>query len=283
MRTQKNSTKKEKGWVEELKNKFIPLVPGKSSLSLILPAYNCSELIDITLESIATQTLLPDELIVVDAGSTDHTLEIVHSYMPLVTRIYSVQHYDIVDMFNRGISLASKKYVTFMLPGTFYLSPYALQNFVQARHQNGDPDLLYCGSIQRELTRTPRVVFAPFSLSNLEKGQHPANLVACWIRKDLFERLGKLDPRFQMRFSLDFCCRFSKEPSLKAIPLDRVLIDFDYGPFSYEKALRYASETWRIIYIHFGWLKAMKWFFKTARAPLVKSVWKELKNSAQKN
>lgn len=46
-------------------------------INIIIPAHNEAEFIELTLESLATQTHLPNKIIVVDDGSTDNTAKIV--------------------------------------------------------------------------------------------------------------------------------------------------------------------------------------------------------------
>ena len=44
------------------------------SISVLIPAYNCSKTIQATLDSVLGQTVPPDEVIVMDDGSTDDTI-----------------------------------------------------------------------------------------------------------------------------------------------------------------------------------------------------------------
>jgi glycosyltransferase involved in cell wall biosynthesis len=52
----------------------------RKTLSIIIPAFNEERLIGACLDAIATQTDMPDEVIVVDNNSTDRTAEIAESY-----------------------------------------------------------------------------------------------------------------------------------------------------------------------------------------------------------
>jgi glycosyltransferase involved in cell wall biosynthesis len=59
---------------------------SKLTVSLVIPAFNESRRIRACLESVASQTVMPDEVIVVDNGSTDDTATIAASF-PFVSVI----------------------------------------------------------------------------------------------------------------------------------------------------------------------------------------------------
>lgn len=68
-------------------NKLIS--PSNSmNISLIIPSFNRSSLLKRALLSVFEQTLLPDEIIVVDDGSTDNTANMLRDYFPQVTYLY---------------------------------------------------------------------------------------------------------------------------------------------------------------------------------------------------
>jgi glycosyltransferase involved in cell wall biosynthesis len=58
-------------------------LPAK--ISVIIPAYNAQATIGATLDSVLRQTLPADEILVMDDGSTDRTIEILRKYEPWVT------------------------------------------------------------------------------------------------------------------------------------------------------------------------------------------------------
>jgi glycosyltransferase involved in cell wall biosynthesis len=51
------------------------------TISVIIPTYNRSKLIQRALSSLLKQTILPDEIIVIDDASTDNTKEIISNYI----------------------------------------------------------------------------------------------------------------------------------------------------------------------------------------------------------
>lgn len=266
-------------WVEALEQKLLPPPNGlwNTPLSLIIPVYNCSERIGITLESVLKQNYPHLEVIVIDAGSTDSTPESLSPYAPLIKRIYSVSEYHLADMLNRGISLATGEYITFLFPGSYYISNSVYSTFAAQIQETDKPDLIYCSSIQRELKRAPRFVFFPFERSHLEKGRQLALLPAVWFKADLFEKIGKFNTRWTERVIFDFFCRIALEKEVRAVLIDRVFVDFDYGPFRYGKIVRYALETCGIISKHFGFIKSVQWFLTTNHLLLAKWLWRSFK------
>ena len=65
-------------------------------IALVIPVKNESKTIGKLLDSILAQEVSPDEVIIVDAGSTDNTLEIVKHYQ---SRIKSLRLFNIGDAF----------------------------------------------------------------------------------------------------------------------------------------------------------------------------------------
>jgi len=57
-------------------------------VSVLIPAYNAAATIDATLNSVCSQTRPPDEIIVLNDGSTDNTASLVEAYKPGVTLLH---------------------------------------------------------------------------------------------------------------------------------------------------------------------------------------------------
>jgi glycosyltransferase involved in cell wall biosynthesis len=54
------------------------------TISVVIPAYNSAATIQATLNSVLQQTVQPDEILVMDDGSTDSTASLLDSYKPLI-------------------------------------------------------------------------------------------------------------------------------------------------------------------------------------------------------
>jgi len=85
-------------------------------VSVILPCYNVAETLDEALESLAQQTLVDFEIIAVDDGSTDATLEILKHWGEKDKRIkvISSQHQGVIGAANLGLSYCSASFIARM-------------------------------------------------------------------------------------------------------------------------------------------------------------------------
>lgn len=122
--------------------------PGRSAgqsiapdVSVIIPTYNRGPLIAEAIESVLAQTYQNFEIIVVDDGSTDDTLDRLAAYREQV-RIVQTQHGGAAHARNAGIRAAKGKYVAFLDSDDRYL-PHKLALQVQILDQFTDVGMVY--------------------------------------------------------------------------------------------------------------------------------------------
>lgn len=123
----------------------------KPLVTVIVPAYNASDYIAETLESILAQTYENLEVIVVDDGSTDNTAEIVKSYTSGITYIHQENSGSCAAPRNNGLQHAKGEFVTFFDADDIMLPD-------KIAHQVNDlldhPEAVICISNYRNFTQT---------------------------------------------------------------------------------------------------------------------------------
>lgn len=84
------------------------------SIAVVIPAYNVQDYIDEAIESVLSQTRVPDEVIIVNDGSTDNTRQVISKYEsnPAV-RVIDTENRGLGPARNAGLEAASSKYVYF--------------------------------------------------------------------------------------------------------------------------------------------------------------------------
>lgn len=82
-------------------------------ISVVIPAYNAAKSIVRAVDSVLAQTRRPDEIIVVDDGSTDETAQRIKQYGSQVRYIYQENAGPSVAR-NKGIEAAKNKWIAFL-------------------------------------------------------------------------------------------------------------------------------------------------------------------------
>ena len=86
---------------------------NRKPVSIVIPTYNRSEFLKESIASVLDQTCRDFELIIVDDGSTDNTLEILSAYKNSIVTIAG-KHEGPSAARNRGIRAASGEFIAFL-------------------------------------------------------------------------------------------------------------------------------------------------------------------------
>ncbi len=241
---------------EELYDGVLPQV------SIVIPTYNRAYQLALTLDSIFQQKHLPLEVIIVDAHSYDPTMEITQRYSSQGVQLHSVSEWNIMEMYNRGITISKGRYVHFLQPGDYFLIPDALALIASHIAVNQWPDIVYWASLQPAVDDTVEVCYNSLTKGDLQQGLSPTFLKACIFRVETLRILGKFNGSFRVRGAFDFFCRFCAYPGLRVTSINRVFIDDQRSSWRYRFPLGYLQESTAIIYHYFGFKWALKWLVK---------------------
>ncbi|NET60616.1 MAG: glycosyltransferase [Symploca sp. SIO2E6] len=84
------------------------------TISVIIPAYNAENTIKETINSVLKQTFTDFELLVINDGSQDSTLEVISSVSDSRIRVFSYSNAGVCAARNRGIAEATGEYLSFI-------------------------------------------------------------------------------------------------------------------------------------------------------------------------
>ena len=91
------------------------------AISVIIPAYNCEKTIKETVNSVLKQTFADFELIIINDGSQDATLDVVSKIQDARLKVFSFENAGGNVSRNRGLNLAGGKYISLSgVPGFFF-------------------------------------------------------------------------------------------------------------------------------------------------------------------
>lgn len=89
----------------------------RSKVTVVVPVYNASKFIDRCVESLLAQTYNDLEIILINDGSSDNSLEVIKNYEkenPKIVKVYNQTNHGPGFTRNKGLSVATGDYITFV-------------------------------------------------------------------------------------------------------------------------------------------------------------------------
>lgn len=130
-------------------------------VSVIIPTYNRDKLLMATLQSVLAQTYPNIEIIVVDDGSTDGTIEMLQRFQAEIgeskMRFSSVQHGGCANARNVGLKLARGQFIQH-LDSDDLLLPGKIDAQVRFLEENPNVGVVYCFSETIDAAEPPRTL-----------------------------------------------------------------------------------------------------------------------------
>lgn len=184
-------------------------------VSIVTVNLNMADGLARTIASVAVQEFRSREYIVIDGGSRDGSLELLHDNAGLITRCVSEPDRGIYDAMNKGVAMARGQWVLFLNSGDSFASSDALSRVFAA--EEPDDDLLYGNSLVRYrsgaahlataaaadklpfgmicshqalLARRELLMAAPFRIGKIRSDYE--FLLACWKNGRCFKRIDVL-------------------------------------------------------------------------------------------
>ncbi|BAY36974.1 family 2 glycosyl transferase [Nostoc sp. NIES-2111] len=111
-------------------------------ISVIIPAYNCEKTIKKTINSVLQQAFTDFELIVVNDGSQDSTLDVVGEIHDTRLKVFSFENAGGNVSRNRGLNLAVGNYISFLDADDIW-TPDKLESQLEALQKNPEAHVAY--------------------------------------------------------------------------------------------------------------------------------------------
>lgn len=173
-------------------------------ISVIVPVYNMENYLDLCLSSLVHQTFKDYEIIVINDGSTDISLDIIKNYekeFPKRFRTFSFKNQGISKTRNYGIKVARGKYITF-IDSDDYVDITFLEDMYNKIKEN-DSDICVCDYY----TFTDKNKVSEVKLTDFEDSSIENNPQLLWkinsspwnklYKKDLFKNLKFEDIKYE--------------------------------------------------------------------------------------
>lgn len=217
-----------------------------SLVSVVIPAYNCAPYIAETLRSIASQDHTRIEIIVVDDGSTDNTIQVIEDIrgqLQIEVRIITQANGGAARARNAGIEASRGEFVAFMDADDYWF-PEKISAQIGALRNFPDHGIVYCswrewdGKLAPERVRSSADTDVPMSeVDSAESGWLFTRLLmscivwtsAVMARREVLDAVGRFDPRFRRGQDYDYWIRASQHTRIlklaRVMALYRILSD----------------------------------------------------------
>jgi GT2 family glycosyltransferase len=195
-------------------------------ISAIMAAYNVNDFIAPAIESILNQTYPEFELIIIDDGSTDTTLETIKLYVKKDHRIRLIQseHLGAPSARNLGINEAKYSWIAIMDADDVAL-PERFERQIEATKTN--PKVVVWGTYAHHISSTGEIIsVVRQGVVNKEDfyeswhGGHIPFVInpTALLKKNVLLAAGGYDPKYQFVEDLDLFARMANYGPILAIP-----------------------------------------------------------------
>lgn len=186
-------------------------MPDAPLVSVVVPSFNQGRFIRATIDSILAQDYRPLEIVVVDGGSTDDTLDVLRSYAGR-SELQWVSEKDrgVVDAVNKGFARCRGEIVAIQSSDDYYM-PGALRRVVETFAVHPDVGLIYGDTVKVDAAgnEISRHRIGPFSLERLFLLQTWIPQPSAFFRKALLDRVGGWDERIPFAPDTDLWIRMA--------------------------------------------------------------------------
>jgi glycosyltransferase involved in cell wall biosynthesis len=227
--------------------------------SIITVTYNAGKVLEDTIQSVVFQTYRNVEYIIVDGGSTDNTLDVVHKYQERISKGISEPDKGLYDAMNKGIRMATGDYLCFLNAGDELHENETLQKIVYTLKGKELPDVIYGETAivdeeghflhMRRLSTPEHLHWKSFKEGMLVCHQ------AFLTRREL-ALANPYDLRYRFSADFDWCIRIMKQ-SKYLHNTHLTLIDYLNEGMTTQNHKASLKERFRIMTKHYGWISTI--------------------------
>lgn len=198
-----------------------------STISVVIPAYNAESTILETVQSVQEQTFLDFELVVINDGSTDKTMELLNTIEDPRLRIFSYENGGLPIARNRGVAHAVGEYVTFIDADDLWTSDkLELQLSALQRHPEAGVAYSWTAFIDEQgefLYAVEPLFFEGNVYAKLLVENFISSGSNILVRRKFVESVGGFDPLLKSAEDCDYNFRLAAQCSFVLVPKYQVL------------------------------------------------------------
>ena len=235
----------------------------KPLVSIVTVVFNGEKHLEQTIQSVINQTYDNVEYIIIDGGSTDGTLNIIHKYEGQIDYWMSETDKGIYDAMNKGIQTATGEFIAFINADDWYENN-AIEYVIKAYNKKQSIDFFY-GNLNYIKKSGEMVLWKGNRGTKGLEVPHPT----CFIRTSLLKKV-PFDTSFKIAADADLILRLFNS-NIKSFYIDEVIANFRDGGVSSEFWAT-QKENFYILVKYIGVGYALKSFSKKSIVTMLKLI-----------
>jgi glycosyltransferase involved in cell wall biosynthesis len=205
-------------------------VPSLPLVSIITVVYNNAQYIKDSIQSVLSQDYSRLEYVVIDGGSNDGTLEIIHEFRDKISVFVSESDKGIYDALNKGIQHASGEVVGILHSGDLFCNENVVSASIQQMLDTGSEfcfsDLVIVDASGSKVIRYYMAHY--FKRWMFRIGWLPPH-PTCFIAKSLFDDFGLYSTDYEVAGDFDFLVRIFYGRKINWAYLNSITVKMRYG------------------------------------------------------
>ena len=196
-------------------------------ISIIIPVYNGEKTIQKTIESVLQQTFKDFEIILINDGSQDSTLDVINNIKDERLRVFSYPNAGVSTSRNRGLALARGEFISFLDADDLW-TPDKLETQLKALQNNSQAAVAYSwsdwidesGQFLRSgghITVNGKVFEHLLVRDFIESGSNPL------IRRQALDEVGEFEPSVTPAEDWDMWLRLAARYHYTTVPKVQIL------------------------------------------------------------
>ncbi len=225
-------------------------------ISLVTVVYNGEKLIAETLQSAVSQTYKNIELVIIDGGSKDDTVNVAKQFSSRTSVLISEPDKGIYDAMNKGVKAAKGEWIYFLNVGDRFYDERVLEDIFS--RDLAEVDFIYAQvETINEPTGINYINGSKVTMSDFYH-RYPICHQATFTRKKAFEETGEYNLTYKLAADTEWFARFFKRHENKALFVPRIVSYYDVQGASYHKRMQGYKEYIRFAQKHFPYTVAFR-------------------------
>ena len=220
-------------------------------VSIITPSYNQAPYLEQTIQSVLGQDYPRIEYMVVDGGSTDHSVEIIKRYADRLAYWTSERDGGQAEAINKGLKRANGEILAWLNSDDYYMLN-TVSVAVRCFEMNPDAAIIYGNmlAVDGDEQTLNVLKYKQLSLRDLLCFQIIGQ-PSVFFRRSALEKTGLLDPSFHFMLDHQLWIRLAQQGSILHVPQVWSAARYHVGAKNRARAAEFGNEAFRIL----DWVK----------------------------